>query len=94
MKTVKRLIVCCLFAAPLTMIPAKSHAGIIGDLLKHLFGDDNDKRGQKHDPAPTPAPSNSVPLDGGLSILLAAGLGLGAKKIYDKRKAQPQTADL
>lgn len=27
-----------------------------------------------------------VPIDGGLSILLAAGLGYGAKKMYDSQK--------
>ncbi len=27
-----------------------------------------------------------VPFDGGLSLLLAAGLGLGAKKAYNSRK--------
>jgi hypothetical protein len=29
-----------------------------------------------------------VPIDGGLSILLAAGVGYGAKKINDARKKQ------
>ncbi len=28
----------------------------------------------------------SVPLDGGASAVIAAGIGLGIKKIYDKRK--------
>jgi hypothetical protein len=27
-----------------------------------------------------------VPIDGGLSILLAAGAGYGAKKLYNKKK--------
>ena len=31
-------------------------------------------------------PGDGVPIDGGLSILLAAGVGYGAKKIYDSRK--------
>ena len=31
------------------------------------------------------------PIDGGLSLLIAAGIGLGAKKAYDKRK---KTIDL
>lgn len=31
-------------------------------------------------------PGNPVPLDGGLSALLAAGIGYGAKKAYDVRK--------
>lgn len=31
-------------------------------------------------------PSNPVPLDGGISLLIAAGAAFGAKKIYDARK--------
>ena len=31
-------------------------------------------------------PEDGVPIDGGLSILLAAGVGYGAKKMYDSRK--------
>lgn len=27
-----------------------------------------------------------VPIDGGLSLVLAGGIGLGAKKLYDKYK--------
>jgi hypothetical protein len=29
---------------------------------------------------------NDVPVDGGLSLLVAAGVGYGAKKLRDKRK--------
>lgn len=29
---------------------------------------------------------NYVPLDGGLSLLVAAAVGYGSKKMYDKRK--------
>ena len=32
--------------------------------------------------------ANDVPIDGGLSILLAAGVAYGAKKGYDKRKKE------
>lgn len=32
-------------------------------------------------------PNNPVPLDGGISLLIAAGAGLGIKKIYQARKA-------
>ncbi|WP_170266408.1 PID-CTERM protein-sorting domain-containing protein [Phaeocystidibacter luteus] len=31
-------------------------------------------------------PSTPAPIDGGISLLIAAGASLGAKKIYDKRK--------
>ena len=33
-------------------------------------------------------PTNPVPLDGGISLLIAAGAAYGAKKIYDARKAR------
>ena len=34
-----------------------------------------------------PDPSDAfVPIDGGLSLLVAAALGYGSKKMYDKRK--------
>jgi hypothetical protein len=36
---------------------------------------------------PPPPPPAAVPIDGGLSLLLAAGAGLGAKKAWDARKA-------
>lgn len=31
-------------------------------------------------------PSSPTPIDGGLSLLIAAGAGLGAKKLYDSKK--------
>ncbi|NVK28622.1 MAG: hypothetical protein HWE14_11295 [Flavobacteriia bacterium] len=31
-------------------------------------------------------PTTPAPIDGGISLLIAAGAGLGAKKVYDKRK--------
>lgn len=33
-----------------------------------------------------PPPEGGVPVDGGLGLLLAAGVGYGAKKAYDYRK--------
>lgn len=35
-----------------------------------------------------PPNPGGVPIDGGLSFLLAAGVGYGAKKVYDARKAK------
>jgi hypothetical protein len=35
---------------------------------------------------PGGAPAGAVPVDGGLSLLLAAGLGYGVKKAYNSRK--------
>jgi len=34
--------------------------------------------------------TDDVPVDGGLSLLVAAGVGYGAKKIRDKRKQQKE----
>jgi hypothetical protein len=42
------------------------------------------------DPGGLPA-VNDVPLDGGLSILLAAGVGYGIKKVRDGRKQKKET---
>jgi hypothetical protein len=38
--------------------------------------------------APDPGcnPDEMCPIDGGLSLLIAAGIGLGAKKSYDLKK--------
>lgn len=35
---------------------------------------------------PTCWPAPCVPIDGGISILIAAGIGLGVKKAYGSRK--------
>jgi len=37
-------------------------------------------------PPPPPPPPPSIPIDGGIGFLIAAGLLYGAKKIYDSRK--------
>ncbi|MFN4854927.1 MAG: PID-CTERM protein-sorting domain-containing protein [Bacteroidota bacterium] len=36
--------------------------------------------------APPPPPPTPIPIDGGLSLLVAGCVGYGAKKIYDKKK--------
>lgn len=39
------------------------------------------------DPDPGCDPDDPLcPIDGGLSLLIAAGIGLGAKKAYDRKK--------
>ena len=95
--TIKTLIVSsclvtCLMAAPLT-----SRAGIIDDILQDisnfLHNHDNGKgnnghdngKGNPHDTSNAPT-TNSVPLDGGIVILMSAGLGFGARKVYNRRK--------
>ena len=42
----------------------------------------------KADPSidPTPGDPDAAPIDGGLSLLIAGGVGYGVKKIREKRK--------
>ncbi|HEX5024052.1 MAG TPA: hypothetical protein VFV68_02220 [Agriterribacter sp.] len=48
-----------------------------------------------HAEVPDPGTDPDIPIDGGLSLLIAAGIGYGAKRAYDKRKkAQKATDDL
>lgn len=35
-------------------------------------------------------PGGGAPIDGGLSLLLAAGIGYGAKKMYQNRKQKKE----
>jgi len=71
-----------LVAAPY-FVPVQSRAGVIGDLLNGLLGGGSNTQ----DPPcpPDQGTGNSVPLDGGVVFLMVAGLGLGAKLIYDAR---------
>ena len=41
-------------------------------------------------PKPNDKPKPTVPIDGGISALLAAGIGLGVRKILQKRKQLEQ----
>lgn len=38
-----------------------------------------------------PGGNPDTPLDGGLSVLIAAGIGYGAKKVHDNRKKKMTT---
>lgn len=42
---------------------------------------------------PLDDPACCVPIDGGLSLLIAAGIGLGAKKAYDRKRASLKQAE-
>jgi hypothetical protein len=37
-------------------------------------------------------PPPCIPVDGGISVLIAAGAAYGAKKIYDSRKKSPKAS--
>ena len=76
-------------AAPLLLVPHQSKAGGLVDLLKELLGSkDKNPNAPGNGWAGTNPnkPTNSVPLDKGTVFLVVAGLGLGAKMIYDRRR--------
>jgi len=87
-----------LIIASLVFTPAQTKAGPITDYLNSFFGGRSDKHYREVGTQPhehnryggrdrpySPAQGNSVPIDGGLVLLLAAGLGLGIKMIYDSK---------
>jgi hypothetical protein len=88
MKFVKKFVLCMIVAVPLFLVPKQSKAGIIGDFLGILFGNDHKKKDKDW----KPAPSNSVPLDGATIVLMAAGLGLGAKMLLGNKQRSLETA--
>lgn len=98
MKMVRKLPLLLLVAAPF-FAPVQTRAGVIGDLLNSLLGNnkdktkDKDKTSKKDKPAPASS-TNSVPLDGGVVFLVLAGVGLGAKLIYDARAKQDVAGDI
>jgi len=76
-------------AAPLLLVPHQSKAGGLVDLLKELLGSkDKNPNAPGNGWAGTNPnkPTNSVPLDKGTVFLVVAGLGLGAKVLYDRRR--------
>lgn len=91
MKMVKKLPLLLLMAAPY-FIPVQSKANWLDNLLKDIFGSGKQKNGHinngnhyAYGQQGTQAQGNSVPLDGGTVFLMMAGLGLGAKLLYDAK---------
>jgi hypothetical protein len=76
----KKVVMGALIVAPLLFVPTKSQAGILSDIISWL--NSLDKDGHKKDKT-----SNSVPVNGGLVVLMVVGAGLGVKMIVDKNKA-------
>jgi hypothetical protein len=76
----KKIVMGALIVAPLLFVPKTSNAGILSDLLGWLNSWDKD---HKKDPKP----SNSVPVNEGVVVLMVVGVGLGVKMIVDKNNA-------
>jgi len=90
MRIFKKLFLGAMIAAPLLLAPGRTQAGPITDLLQGIFGSD-----KKQDPGtPNCPPGTSVPINGGLVILFVAGLGLGAKILYDNKTSKTVTGSL
>ena len=98
MKPVRKVVAVMLFVAPM-FVPVRSKAEGFSDFLRSLFHDEqrrgvNDRRDLWQHPDPrdprgqptSGGAGNSVPFDGGLVFLLAAGLGLGAGMVYSRNK--------
>lgn len=85
-KVFRTLVFGIVIATPLLLAPHKSQAGIIQDILTALFGKDDKKGTGTNCP-----PGTSVPLNEGQIFLIVAGLGLGAKILYDRRKHTPKS---
>jgi hypothetical protein len=77
----------------------------IGDFFSHLFGHDHAAPGYPGgktapggttapggSPAPAAPGSPSVPINGGIGLLLVAGIGLGVKMARDRYKPVPVNA--
>jgi hypothetical protein len=103
MKMVKKLPLLLLMAAPY-FIPVQSKANWLGDLLRDFFGNGHHKQhfnngnhyaygqqGPQGQQGQGQQGGNAVPLDGGTVFLMLAGLGLGAKLLYDA-KAKKEVA--
>lgn len=99
-KMFKTLVFGVIIATPLLLAPHKSQAGIIKDILEAIFGkNDNDNNqgnhyGKDNNPGnhygndKDKKSSASVPLNEGQILLIVAGLGLGAKMLYDRHGKQ------
>jgi hypothetical protein len=96
MKMVKKLPFLLLMVAPY-FIPVQSKANWLDNLLRDIFGRGKSKNerpmfpprgatpGSQQAQNPGQPGTNSVPLDGGTVFLMMAGLGLGAKLLYDAK---------
>jgi hypothetical protein len=84
MSKIKHFLFAALLVAPLLMFSsAKANHG--HERHERKYGENDMDRGKK---------GSSVPIDGGLSLLLAAGIGLGAKKVAAQRKLKKQAATI
>ncbi|MHA4808151.1 PID-CTERM protein-sorting domain-containing protein [Flavitalea flava] len=99
MRAFRKLLFAALIIAP-TFLPTQTRANGLIDWIIGLFDKDDKKgsgnngnqngnngdNGNHYGNDKDTGKGNSVPLDGGIVFLFAAGLGLGTKMIYDANK--------
>jgi hypothetical protein len=94
MNKIKHFLFAALLALPILMFSSvranNGHGGHDGrdghEGHGPKFGDNDMDKGSKK--------GSSVPIDGGISLLLAAGIGLGVKKVAAHRKLKKQAATI
>jgi hypothetical protein len=84
---IKQLFATVIVAASLSGLPQFVHAG--SSPSSHSSPSSPSSHSSPSSPS---SPSTKVPFDGGLSLLVATGIGIGIKKGYDKRKKQAATS--
>ena len=67
----------------------KKYVFVMGMVMLASFVQPMKGTAQVLDPGCDPS-DPACPIDGGVSLLIAAGIGLGAKKAYDKKKKQAE----
>jgi len=77
MKFAKKTLLAAVIFTSLLCVPAVSKAGIISNIISFL---NQGRKDHKY--------GNSVPVNGGLVVLMIAGFGLGTKMIYDQSKKE------
>jgi len=74
--------------------PSVSPSSRTGTPLNGPTGDPGDPFGGGNPVGTNDTPTGAVPIDGGLTFLLAAGLGYGAKKAYQFRSGRKRTDEV
>jgi len=65
----------------------KQDENFIVQLLEDIFGDPKQGNNNSDNPSYGGGGSTTAPIDGGISLLLAAGIGMGVKKMASRRPA-------
>lgn len=98
MRTIKHLLFITLFAT-LTLIFSQAKARDRGrdrdnDSRQNRNRDDGDRHDNHDNDNNSGQQGSNVPLDGGITLLLAAGVGYGVKKVIANKKLKEKHSDI